>query len=83
MIFEIMDDRDVTTEVTKDFRILYRQAFDAFGTAALWNKARIENPSPEHALIIARALRIEGDRRARQLAEDIERAVRGSDRAAE
>jgi len=66
-----------------DFRALYRQAFEAFGAAALWNKARIENPTPEHALVIARALRVEGDKRARQLAEDIERAVRGAVRAAE
>lgn len=83
MLSEIMDRRDITMEGAGDFRILYRQAFDVFGTAALWNKARIDNPSAEHALVIARALRLEGDRRARQLAEDIERAVRGSDRAAE
>lgn len=66
-----------------DFRALYRQAFEAFGATALWNKARIENPSAEHALVIAKALRVEGDKRARQLAEDIERAVRGAARAPE
>ncbi|MEY2926959.1 MAG: hypothetical protein RL367_1436, partial [Pseudomonadota bacterium] len=46
---------------TVDFRGLYRQAFEAFGVVALWNKARIENPSPAHALVIAKALRVEGD----------------------
>ncbi len=66
-----------------DFRALYRQAFEAFGAAALWNKARLENPTPEHALVIARALRVEGDKRARQLAEDIEQAVKGAAGAAE
>ncbi len=60
-----------------DFRALYRQAFEDFGAAALWNKARLDNPTPEHALVIAKTLRIEGDQRARQLAEDIERAVGG------
>ena len=58
-----------------DFRALYRQAFDTFGAAALWNKARIEDPTPEHALVIAKALRTEGNRQARELAEQIERAV--------
>ncbi len=61
-------------EATTDFLALYRRAFDAFGASALWNKTRIENPSPGHALVIARALRIEGDKRVRQLAEDIEHA---------
>jgi hypothetical protein len=66
-----------------DFRALYRKAFETFGAAALWNKARIEDPTPEHALVIAKALRIEGDKGARQLAEDIELAVRGTPHAAE
>ena len=66
-----------------DFRALYARAFEDFGAAALWNKARIDNPTPEHALVIAKALRVEGDKRARQLAEDIELAVRGAARATE
>jgi hypothetical protein len=78
-----MVDLTPITQARTDFLALYRQAFEAFGASALWNKARIENPSPEHALVIARALRIEGDKRARQLAEDIEQAVRAAPRAAE
>ena len=70
-------------QASADFRALYRHAFEAFGAAALWNKVRIENPTTEHALVIAKALRVEGDKRARQLAEDIERAVRGARRAAD
>lgn len=58
-----------------DFRALYREAFEAFGAAALWNKVRLETPTPEHALVIAQALRVEGDGRARRLAELIEQAV--------
>ena len=78
-----MVDPRPSSEAGTDFLALYRQAFEAFGASALWNKTRIETPSPEHALVIARALRIEGDKRARQLAEDIEQAVRAAPRAAE
>ena len=57
-----------------DFAILYRRAFAEYGTQALWNKRLLEAPTPEDALVVARALRIEGDREARRLAERIERA---------
>lgn len=55
---------------------LYQRAFVEYGTRALWNKRQLENPTPEDALVIARALRIEGDLEARSLAEQIERACR-------
>ena len=45
-----------------------------FGARALWNKRLIEAPTKEDALVVARALRIEGNRAARELAEQIERA---------
>jgi hypothetical protein len=61
-----------------DYRALYARAFEEFGAVALWNKARLTEPSPEHALVISRALRIEGNRAARTLAEEIERAVRAA-----
>ena len=61
---------------TRDFAYLYRQAFEQFGAQALWNKRFLDHPLPEDALVIARALRIEGGRNARQLAEEIERACR-------
>jgi len=57
-----------------DFAILYRRAFAEYGTQALWNKRLLDAPTPEDALVVARALRIEGDREARRLAERIERA---------
>jgi hypothetical protein len=38
----------------------------------------IEQPTPEDALVVARALRIEGDRAARRLAEQIEKACRAA-----
>jgi hypothetical protein len=60
------------------FRDLYKQAFQRYGARALWNKRFLEDPLPEDALVISRALRLEGDRGARQLAEDIERACRAA-----
>ena len=62
-----------TTELT-DFLSLYRRAFAEYGTRALWNKRLLEEPTPDDALVVARALRIEGDREARRLAEQIEQA---------
>lgn len=59
---------------TNDFVTLYRRAFAEFGARALWNKRLIDPPTKEDALVIARALRIEGNRAARELAEQIERA---------
>lgn len=61
-----------------DFAALYRRAFATYKTRALWNKRVLENPTIEDALVVARALRIEGDREARQLAEQIEQACRAS-----
>ena len=68
---------DQTTQPA-DFLSLYRLAFQKFGAQALWNKRFLEEPLPEDALVIARALRIEGDRDARKLAEEIEQACRAA-----
>jgi hypothetical protein len=70
------------SESADDYRTLYRRAFERFGVVALWNMQRLDDPSPEHARVIARALRIEGDRRARELAEEIERAAEAAQNAA-
>ncbi len=58
---------------------LYRQAFSEYRALALWNLRVFEDPSPEDALVVARALRIEGNMAARRLAERIEQACRASD----
>jgi hypothetical protein len=58
----------------EDFASLYRRAFATYGIRALWNKRELDAPTREDALVIARALRVEGNREARQLAERIERA---------
>jgi hypothetical protein len=69
----------MSTEPTQpDFARLYRQAFEEYGARALWNKCRLEEPTREDALVVARALRIEGNRAARRLAEQIERACRAT-----
>ncbi len=60
----------------EDLVSLYRRAFNVYGTWALWNMRSFEAPTPEDALVVARALRIEGDLNARRLAEQIEQACR-------
>ncbi len=67
-----------TPSEPEDFASLYRRAFTEYGAQALWNKRLIERPAPEDALVIARALRIEGGREARKLAEQIEKACRAA-----
>ena len=66
-----------TTE-PEAFVSLYRRAFAEYGTQALWNKRLLEEPTREDALVVARALRIEGDREARRLAEQIGQACRAA-----
>ena len=61
-----------------DYVSLYRRAFSEFGTRALWSSRQLEEPTPEDALAIARVLRIEGNREARALAEQIEQVCRAS-----
>ena len=61
-----------------DYASLYRRAFVQFGARALWNKRVLDDPTPEDALVVARALRIEGDRHSRLLAEQIEQACRAA-----
>ncbi|MDR3555381.1 MAG: hypothetical protein P4L55_11545 [Syntrophobacteraceae bacterium] len=57
-----------------DFVSLYRYAFKEFGASALWSSRPVPDPTCEDALAITRSLRVEGDLRARKLAEQIEKA---------
>jgi hypothetical protein len=57
---------------------LYRHAFSEFGTRALWNWKRLEQPTITQALAIAESLRVEGHLPARRLAEQIEQACRAA-----
>jgi hypothetical protein len=63
---------------TQELATLCRRAFTDYGTQALWNKRPIDQPTAADALVIARALRIEGDLNARRLAEEIEQACRAA-----
>ena len=63
---------------SNDFASLYRRAFQEHGARALWSTRLLEAPTPEDALVVARALRIEGNRDARVLAEQIEQACRAA-----
>ncbi|MGD0400195.1 MAG: hypothetical protein ABSC04_14905 [Syntrophobacteraceae bacterium] len=64
------------TEQTEDFASLYRRAFKEYGCRALWNVRELEKPTSEYALAITRCLRVEGDLKARSLAERIEKSCR-------
>lgn len=67
-------------EKPEDFATLYRRAFKDFGASALWSSRPVPDPTPADALAITRTLRVEGDLRARKLAEQIERACRDAPR---
>jgi hypothetical protein len=66
------------TQQPEDLVSLYRRVFAEYGARALWNKRELERPAPADALVVARALRVEGNREARRLAEQIERACRAA-----
>jgi hypothetical protein len=70
----------MSTQLNQSTKILslYRRAFADYGTQALWNLRAFESPTPEDALVVARALRIEGDMPARALAEQIEQVCRAA-----
>ena len=61
-----------------EFAALYRRAFAEYGALALWNMRALEVPTPEDALAVARALRMEGNLPARRLAEEIEQVCRAA-----
>lgn len=62
----------------EDFATLYNRAFQDFGASALWSSRAVPNPTCEDALAITRSLRVEGNMKARRLAEQIEKACRAA-----
>jgi hypothetical protein len=66
------------TQQPEDLASLYRRAFAEYGARALWTKRELETPTPADALVVARALPVEGNCEARRLAEQIERACRAA-----
>jgi hypothetical protein len=65
-------------EIPVGLAALYRRAFQEFGASALWSSRPVENPTVADALAITHSLRVEGNLKARQLAEEIERACRAA-----
>jgi len=61
-----------------EYVALYRLAFEKYRAQALWNMRKFDEPTEGDALAVARALRVEGDMKARFLAEAIERACRAA-----
>ena len=61
-----------------DFASLHRRDFQEHGVRALRSVGLLEDPTPEDTVVVARALRIEGNRDARALAEQIEQACRAA-----
>jgi hypothetical protein len=57
---------------------LYRQAFREFGAQVLWSRRPSAAPTIAQALVIADALRREGNLRSRALAIEIEQACRAA-----
>ncbi len=66
----------MTDDEITEIQALYRRAFADFGATALWSSRPVPDPTPADALAITRSLRVEGDLRARRLAEQIEQACR-------
>jgi hypothetical protein len=69
---------DGQTTDRRDFVRLYRRAFEEFGASALWSSKPVPDPTPADALAVTQSLRVEGDLKARRLAEEIERACRAA-----
>jgi len=61
-----------------EFVALYRLAFADYGAQSLWNLRQFDAPTQEDALVVAHALCVEGDMKARFLAERIERVCRAA-----
>jgi hypothetical protein len=57
---------------------LYHQAFQEYGIQVLWNRKPADHPTIAQALVIAEALRHEGNMRTRPLAVRIEDACRAA-----
>ena len=78
MTLDELKDRGSGRPAPEGVACLYHQAFDEFGTRALWNWRHLEQPTITQALTIADSLRVEGNLAARRLAVQIEQACRAA-----
>jgi hypothetical protein len=65
-----------TPPLPEDVGMLYHRAFAEYGAQALWNRRTLEESTPEDVIVVTREPRIRGDREARKLAEQTERACK-------
>jgi hypothetical protein len=65
-------------EINRQIRDLYFQAFEQYGSVALWNMRPVEKPTQADALAITQALRTHGRMDGRRLAERIEELCRAT-----
>ena len=72
------NEHECRTTTPAEPREAHRRAFAEYGARALWNKRELEAPTSADALVVARASRVEGNREARRLAEQIEHACRAT-----
>jgi hypothetical protein len=73
---EIMSKSSEAETRDREVAALYHAAFAAYGAQALWNLREADDPTTEQALLVAHQLRVNGDMKARRLAEQIEQAAR-------
>ena len=72
-IFDTLKDLGSGKPASGEIVRLYRQAFEEYGSRALWNLRQLKQPSRADALAITQALRTHGRMDGRRLAERIER----------
>jgi len=65
-------------EINRQITDLYFQAFERYGSMALWNMRPVEEPTQADALAITQALRTHGRMDGRRLAERIEALCRAT-----
>ncbi len=70
-------------EPNLQIKLLYHQAFEQYGTLALWNMEAVEEPTAADVLAITRALRAHGHMAGRRLAERIEALCRATHQCAD
>lgn len=78
MVLSMNETEQETAAVERRARLraLYARAFEEYGTRALWNMRRFEEPELGDVVATTRQLCIEGNLAARRVAEQIEMPIR-------
>ncbi|MBF0607976.1 MAG: hypothetical protein SFH39_15600 [Candidatus Magnetobacterium sp. LHC-1] len=69
--FDELKERGAGVLAPDSVALLYHQAFRDFGVQSLWNRKPSEHPTIAQALVVADALRREGNMQTRPLAVQI------------